>query len=112
MAYLLENDTKNITEDILKRKEFYEYKIKYDDNDDKHDHNDINIIPRFFIEKMIRDGQYLQFSSYQMFVANYINPNTPYSRLLIKWGTGSGKTIGSLSIAMNFIQYYQKEAGQ
>jgi hypothetical protein len=111
MSYLLENNTKNITEDIIQRKEFYEYKVSNDDSPDnvKHDHEKINIIPRFFIEKMIRDGQYLQFSSYQMFIANYINPNTPYSRLMVKWSTGVGKTIGALSVAMNFIQYYQKE---
>lgn len=116
MSYLLENNTKNITEDIIQRKEFYEYKIKRDDEPGsenlEHDHEKIDIIPRFFIEKMIRDGQYLQFSSYQMFISNYINPNTPYSRLLIKWSTGVGKTIGALSIAMNFIQYYQKETMQ
>lgn len=116
MAYLLENDTKHINEDIITRKEFYQYKIKTDDpsEDSRHDHDkkEIKIIPRFFIQKMIREGQYLQLSSYQMFVSNYINPNTPYSRLLMQWHTGTGKTVGSLSIAMNFIQYYQKEAGQ
>lgn len=111
MSYLSETNTKHINEDIIKRKEFYQYKIDIDDDSDelKHDHEKIKIIPRFFIQKMIRDGQYLQLSSYQKFVANYINPNTPYSRLLMKWNTGTGKTVGSLSIAMNFIQYYQKE---
>ena len=108
MSYLLENDTKNITEDIIKRKEFYKYKIIKDD--DSHDHNKVNIIPRFFIEKMIRNNSILQFSSYQMFVNNYINPNTPYTRILLKHETGTGKTIGSLSIALNFINYYKKES--
>ena len=112
MSYLLENDTKNITEDIIKRKEFYKYKIDndLDDLDKEHDHKKINIIPRFFIEKMIRDKNVLQFASYQMFVNNYINPNTPYTRLLLKHETGTGKTIGSLSIALNFINYYKKES--
>ena len=52
---------------------------------------------------MIRDGQYLQLSSYQKFVANYINPNTPYSRLLMKWNTGTGKTVGSF---INCYEFY------
>ena len=64
------------------------------------------------LNKMIQDGQYLRFTSYQMFINNYINPNSPYSRLLIKHETGTGKTIGSLSIALNFIRYYQKEVIQ
>jgi superfamily II DNA or RNA helicase len=104
MAYLLEDNIKNINEDILKRKEFYKYKKKEPEKK-----SNINIIPRFFIEKMIRDGNYLQLSSYQNFTKNYINPHTPYSRLMLKWETGVGKTIGGLSIAMNFIQYYQQE---
>lgn len=110
MAYLSETETNKITEDIIKRKEFYEFKIDHE----QHDHQDkkYNIIPRFMIEKMIRDGRYLQFSSYQNFVKNYINPNTPYSRLLMKHETGTGKTLGSLGIAMNFINYYKKEFDQ
>ena len=114
MAYLLEDDTKNINEDIIKRKEFYRFKVNHDETSSKtpHDHGKINIIPRFFIDKMIRDGNYLQFASYQMFVNNYINPNTTYSRLLMKHETGTGKTVGGLSIAMNFIHYYQKESSQ
>lgn len=108
MSYLLENDIKNITEDIIKRKEFYKYKINKDN--DKHDHNKINIIPRFFMDKMIRKNEILQFSSYQMFVNNYINPNTPYTRILLKHETGTGKTVGSLSIALNFINYYKKDS--
>jgi hypothetical protein len=113
MAYLPENDTKNIVEDVLKRKEFYRFKIDHDDDADKHDHKEsYNIVPRFMIEKMINDGNYLRFTSYQMFVNNFINPNTPYSRLLLKHETGTGKTVGSLSVALNFIQYYQKESLQ
>jgi hypothetical protein len=107
MAYINENETKNITEDILKRKEFYKYKI----NDEKINQN-MNIIPRFMVDKMIQSGNHLQLSSYQKFVSNYINPNTPYTRLMVKWETGVGKTIGSLSIAMNFIQYYRQETLQ
>lgn len=104
MSYLLENDTTHIIEDILKRKEFYQYDLPKTEITD--------IIPRFMLNKMISDGNYLQFHSYQLFVANYINPNTPYSRLLMKWQTGTGKTIGALSLALNFIKYFQKEESQ
>ena len=105
MSYLLENETKLINEDILKRKEFYQYDLP----EEWHDHLDKSIIPRFLINKMINDNNYLQFHSYQLFVSNYINPDTPYSRLLVKWQTGTGKSIAALSIASNFIKYFQKE---
>jgi hypothetical protein len=111
MSYLLENETKNITVDIVKRKEFYKYKIDKESNPETgNSHKKFNLIPRFFIEKMIRNNNILQFASYQMFINNYINPNTTYSRLLLKHETGTGKTIGSLSIALNFINYYTKES--
>jgi len=104
MSYLSAEDPK-ITEDINTRKEFSSYKIdkqsyrKYDDN----------IIPRFMLDDYLQKGRYLQLHSYQLFVRNFMNPNTPYSRLLLKWETGIGKTVGSLSIAFNFINYYRKE---
>jgi hypothetical protein len=110
MTYLLENDTKNIAFDIIKRKEFYKYKIDRENITNSDIIKKFNIIPRFFIEKMISDNNMLQFSSYQMFINNYINPNTPYSRLLINHETGTGKTIGALSIALNFINYYKKKS--
>ena len=106
MAYLLENETKKIVEDILHRKEFYQFKprkIQHKTDLEK------NIIPRFMLNHAITSGNYLQFHSYQYFINNYINPNTIYSRLLIKWETGVGKTIAALFMAMNFIQYFQRE---
>lgn len=110
MSYLLENDTEHIINDIIKRKEFYQFDLpKIHNNDDRLNNN---IIPLFMLEKMISDGNYLQFHSYQLFVSNYMNPNTPYSRLLMKWQTGTGKSIGALSIALNFINYLQKEEAQ
>lgn len=110
MAYLLENDTRNITEDILKRKEFYQYDLPKIHK--PHDDISKSIIPRFMIEKMISDGNFLQFHSYQLFVSQFMNPNTPYSRLLMKWQTGTGKSIGALSIALNFIDYFRREEEQ
>jgi hypothetical protein len=104
MAYLLENQTSDINSDIIRRKEFYQYYMH-----DRQFSPGKTIVPRFMIDKMISDGNFLQFHSYQLFVANYVNPNTPYSRLLMKWQTGTGKTIGSLAIAMNFIKYFRDE---
>jgi len=103
MAYLDQDDS-NIIEDLLHRKEFYWLK-RWDNN--KLDLT--TIIPRFLLDSAIKHSMNLTLSSYQQFVQNYMNPSTPYKRLLMKWDTGTGKTIGILSIAMNFINYYRLE---
>lgn len=104
MSYL-QSDDPNITIDINSRKEFSSFNV----NKQNHRKYDENIIPQYMIEDQLQHGNYLMLHSYQLFVRNFMNPNTPYSRLLLKWETGIGKTVGALSIAINFINYYRKE---
>jgi superfamily II DNA or RNA helicase len=40
--------------------------------------------------------------SQQVFVSNFMNPNTPYTGMLIFHGTGTGKTCAAIAIAENF----------
>lgn len=101
MSYINIGD--GILEDINNRKEFYTLKNKRKFVPDK------NILPLFMVEDELNRGYNLQFHSYQLFVQNFINVHTPYSRLLMKHSTGSGKTIGAIGIAMNFIKYYRQE---
>jgi hypothetical protein len=103
MSYI-DVDDDGILEDVLKRKEFYVLKNKRRSTPEK------NILPLFMVEDELRKGNVLQLHSYQIFVKNFINVNTPYSRLLMKHSTGSGKTIGAIGVAMNFIKYYRQEA--
>ena len=53
MSYLSETNTKHINEDIIKRKEFYQYKIDIDDDSDelKHDHEKIKDYSQIFYSK-------------------------------------------------------------
>jgi hypothetical protein len=104
MAYLQSDDPDLIT-DILTRKEFNWLKKWPVDKTNKYS----DIIPRFLLEDSISRSGNLQLLSYQRFVQNYMNPNTMYQRILMKWQTGTGKSIGALSIAMNFIQHYRLE---
>lgn len=102
MSYI-DVDSDNILEDILQRKEFYVLKKT-------HVYNPPNdIMPLFMVEHELRKGNNLQYHSHQTFVQNFVNPDTPYSRLLLKHSTGSGKTIGAVGIAMEFIKYYRME---
>jgi hypothetical protein len=50
----------------------------------------------------------LQLHETQRFVENFVNPNTTYSRILLNWQTGSGKTIGALSIAQKFVENFKR----
>ena len=103
MAYLLQDDEKLIS-NVLNRKEFY-----WNKRWKHHRKDEPDIIPRFLLDDIIARSGNLRLFSYQLFATNYFNPNTPYKRLLMKWQTGTGKTIGLLSIAMNFINQYRKE---
>lgn len=40
----------------------------------------------------------------QEFIKRFFSPNTPYPRILLNWQTGTGKTLGMLGIAAEFIQ--------
>lgn len=99
-------DNPKILEDLTRRKEFFQFSQpeteqsrlpdgwvhKYDLNDLKED--EVNLEPQ----------------SYQSMVSNFLNPTTPYSRLLLKWDPGMGKTIAALNIAMQFIRLYERES--
>lgn len=51
----------------------------------------------------------LQLNTYQKFVNNLISPNTPYTRLLIKHETGTGKTVTIVSTAMQFAKGFSEK---
>ena len=80
MAYLDQND-ENLVEDLLMRKEFYW--TKQWDHGKKQNFLD-DVIPRFMMEDEINRSGYLKLLGHQLFVENYMNPNTEYKRLHIK----------------------------
>lgn len=46
----------------------------------------------------------------QAFVRGFSSPDTPYTRLLLNWQTGTGKTIGMLSIAQEYVRLYRAQS--
>lgn len=50
----------------------------------------------------------MRVQSHQAFLAEFINPETPYTGLLVFHGTGSGKTFGAISIAERFKEQVQR----
>lgn len=96
-------DSPSINEDIQVRKEFRMLKSSIQNNIIKNPY-----IELYDSNKWIKKNMYTMLKSYQMFVGNFFNPSTPYTRLLLKWETGVGKTIGSLRIAMDYIRIYNE----
>lgn len=45
----------------------------------------------------------------QIFVKNFISPNTPYNSILLYHGVGVGKTCAAISIAEQFLPIYEKK---
>jgi len=85
---------------IYKKREFYYHKIP--ENKKMENYDDI---------KQYRDdvcGGKLSLYTHQSFLANFINPNTPYKGLLIFHGVGTGKTGTAISIAENFKDMVKK----
>lgn len=102
MSYPDPSNVKNLR-DILSRKEFSQLKLNQE-------YLSKMIANENILDSKIQEGGNLRMLSQQNFVRNWINPATPFLRLLMKHSTGTGKTIGSLGIAMEFIKYYRQMA--
>jgi hypothetical protein len=96
MAYL-PVDNANFLQDLITRKEFSAFR-RVDRQSPFQGDAQFNLNEAF--------SSRMQFTPYQNFVRNFIHPNTPYTRLLMVWDTGLGKTLGSFAIAQNFIDFY------
>lgn len=104
MNFYKNQKDKNIIIDLMRRKEFRAFDMEEQRKKKKIYEHQNEIIPKFQIDKLLKKNKNIDITSYNLFVQNFLNPSTPYKRLLLFWGTGIGKTIGSLSIAYNFIK--------
>ena len=52
----------------------------------------------------------LRLSGAQQFIRNFENPDTEFSRVLVKWQTGTGKSIAAISISQEFIRQFHARA--
>ena len=52
----------------------------------------------------------LRLNGAQSFIRNFENPNTGYTRVLVNWQTGVGKSIAAISIAQEFVSQYRARA--
>lgn len=96
MSYINIDDS-NFINDINNRKELIENLIDNNTNNDN-----------YYVDNLIKENNKLILNNYQRFITNFINPNTKYDKLLLVHSTGVGKTITSLSVAMNFIDIFKQ----
>lgn len=68
----------------------------------------------YLTPNIMRQSQPLlyQIQPHQMFVKNFLSPNTPYNGLLLFYGTGSGKTCAALQIAEQMRPYVTEAGGR
>ena len=91
---------KNFQSKIYRKREFYYNRLS--NRDKLETYQDI---------KEVRDTVCSGFTSlreYQLFLSNFINPDTPYKGVLVYHGTGSGKTASAIAIAEKFKDMVQK----
>ncbi len=99
MAYPQIED-KNILGDVNSRKEFVMFM------------KSVAKIPAredwYNIKGFISGARFLRFRSSQLALGAFVNPNTNINRILVKWSTGVGKTLGATAIALEFIPYMRR----
>ena len=90
----------NIQSKIYQKREFYFHKLP--DRPEMNNYEDI----REYRNNIC--GREFALHEHQSFLANFINPDTPYRGLLLFHGTGSGKTCAAISTAEKFKPIVQK----
>jgi hypothetical protein len=105
MSYPRDLSDSNNLRDLLNKKEYAQLKLPSSVGifDAPQEINDL------FLDKLISQSRLLIPQSYQLFVRNFSNPETPYTRILVSHSVGAGKTITALLTAKKFIEYYQRE---
>lgn len=90
---------------LLSQKEFFSLKIgpkkKFQLSLSENEKDDLK---KYYNESL----NMLSLYSYQRFLTRYVNIFSKVKRIAVKWGTGSGKSKGSLSLANRFL----KDGGQ
>jgi hypothetical protein len=81
-----------------------EYALLSQRNDEERSRKHVNDL--LLEQYIIKEGN-LVLRAHQLFVGNWIDPNTSFLRMLVNHSTGSGKTLLALSMANKFIGYFQ-----
>jgi hypothetical protein len=95
-----EIDDEEFQKKIYEKREFYAN--RFPERNELVEYKDI----QEYREKIC--GGNFKLSNQQIFLSNFINPNTPFKGVLIFHGTGVGKTCSAIAIAENFKEMVKK----
>ena len=95
--------TEYFISDIYKKREFHLYKIPK--RVEINDYDDLKELRNTICQK---SGEDFDLLPQQKFLRNFINPDTPYTGLLMFHGTGVGKTCAAIQIAEQFKTQVEK----
>ena len=96
-------EVEKFLKDISSRKEF---QIYYQSNSKENENN----WKGFLINPASLHIPGFRINGAQMFIRNFQNPDTDYTRILVNWQTGVGKSIAAISIAHEFIKQFRARA--
>jgi len=85
---------------IYTKREFYAHKIP--SREKIKDYDDVKRVRNSICNRKF------SLQEQQSFLANFINPETPYKGVLVAHGTGTGKTCAGVTIAERFVPMVQK----
>lgn len=98
--------TKNDKQDILALSLNKEYSIFSNAHHVTNNHNITD--SNKSIEELLEQSGRLQLNTYQSFIKNLFNPMSEHDSLILIHGTGTGKTITSLSVAVEYQKQYRE----
>lgn len=90
------SDPNNFFKTLYRKNEFHKYFAETEDR------------PREEVEQEKCKSISYNIKSVQRVVENFLSPLTPYNSLHLFWGTGEGKTCGTLRIAENFYDHVKQ----
>ena len=94
-------DDPNFQYKLYKKREFFIHKTK--ERPDIKSYEEL----KDYRKKICAPSEFT-LTAYQNLLPSFLNPDTPYTGLLMYCGLGSGKTISSVSIAQSFIPQIQR----
>ena len=92
--------SKNIQYEIMDYKEFA---ILKKDDDENKESEYTSSYKQSYLPMLMNKEHNIILENYQLFINNFLNPITPYNRLLINFSTGSGKSLTALTTAKQYI---------
>lgn len=94
-------DSPDFHSDIFKKREFYYYRAAPS-------FKPLTYPEILDYQNYICKSDDFQMQDHQQLLSSFINPDSPYTGLLIFHGTGSGKTCGAIAVAEGFIDQVEK----